>query len=210
MGFSKARVKIITNRNATLAEFNKLLGSNGWLARNVKPNETDVVVYFSGHGIPDPASLQTGLLPFDVDPNYSIGLPLKELYRTLGNLNARTVTVFLDACFTGEAREGKLLLADSRGMMVTPREVAGGIVVISAAAAGQISGALKDKEHGLFTYYLLKGLGGEGDGNGDGQLTVSELANYVRTNVKEQAALTGREQVPELQGNSEQVLVSYQ
>ena len=46
-------------------------------------------------------------------------------------------------------------------MMVTPREVAGGIVVISAAAAGQISGALKDKEHGLFTYYLLKGLGGE-------------------------------------------------
>ena len=209
MGFSKARVKIATNSKATLAEFNKLLGANGWLARNVKQGKSDVVVYFSGHGIPDAATRQTGLLPFDVDPNYSVGLPLKELYAALGGLGARSVTVFLDACFTGETRENRLLLADSRNIMVVPREEASGIVVVSAAAAGQTSGALTDKEHGIFTYYVLKGLGGEADGNGDKQLTLSELAAYVRTNVKEQAAVAGREQIPELQGDAERVLVAW-
>ena len=113
MGYSKSRVKIITNSKATLAEFNKLLGSNGWLARNIKPGKSDVVVYFAGHGIPDPASLQTGLLPFDVDPNYSVGLPLKELYRTLSSLKARTATVFLDACFTGETRDSCWRIAET-------------------------------------------------------------------------------------------------
>ena len=209
MGFSRARVKIATNSKATLAEFNKLLGANGWLARNVKPGKSNVVVYFSGHGIPDAATRQTGLLPFDVDPNYSVGLPLKELYAALSGLEARSVIVFLDACFTGEIREKRLLLADSRNIMVVPREEARGIVVISAAAAGQTSGALTDKEHGIFTYYVLKGLGGEADGNSDKQLTVSELAAYVQANVKEQAAIAGREQIPELQGEAERVIVAW-
>jgi len=93
--------------------------------------------------------------------------------------------------------------------MVVPREEAKGVVVLSAAAAGQTSGALKDKEHGLFTYYILKGLGGEADSNSDRKLTISELSAYVRSNVKEQAALAGREQVPELQGDGERVLVSW-
>jgi uncharacterized caspase-like protein len=167
------------------------------------------VVYFSGHGIPDAATGQTGLLPFDVDPNYSVGLPLKELYAALSGLGARSVTVFLDACFTGETREKTLLLADSRNIMVVPREEARGIVVISAAAAGQTSGALTDKEHGIFTYYILKGMSGDADGDGDNRLTVAELAAYVRSNVKEQAAVAGREQVPELQGDAERVLVSW-
>jgi len=63
LGYNKAKVKIVTNRKATLAEFNKLLGPNGWLKRNVKPGKSNVVVYFSGHGIPDPKTKLTGNLP---------------------------------------------------------------------------------------------------------------------------------------------------
>ncbi|SVC89694.1 uncharacterized protein METZ01_LOCUS342548, partial [marine metagenome] len=122
MGFSKAKVKIITNRQASLAEFNKLLSPNGWLARNAKPGKSEIVIYFSGHGIPDLKTKQTGLLPFDVDPNYSIGFRLSELYASLGNLNAKSVSVFLDACFTGENRERRMLLADARGIVVVPSE----------------------------------------------------------------------------------------
>jgi len=209
LGYKKSRIKIVTNSRATLAEFSKLLGPNGWISRNVIPNKSDVVVYFSGHGIPDTKTKNTGLLPFDVDPNYSIGLTLKGLYELLGSLNAKSVTVFLDTCFSGQGREKQTLLADTRGIQIVPKErdIPDDVIVLSAATAGQISGPFKEKEHGLFTYYLLKGLAGAADGDGDKKLTIAELAKYVHSKVKEYAALKGREQTPELQGDGEGVLV---
>jgi hypothetical protein len=211
MGFSKAKVKIITNSQASLAEFNKLLTPNGWLARNIDPGKSEIVIYFSGHGIPDPITKITGLLPFDVDPNYSIGFHLSQLYETLGGFNTKSVTVFLDACFTGENRERKMLLADVRGIVVVPMEksIPNNLTVLSAASGGQFSGALKEKEHGLFTYYVLKGLGGDADSDKDKKLTMGELGEYVHGKVKERAAIEGREQTPELQGDLSQVLVQW-
>ena len=211
MGFSKAKVKIVTNRQATLGEFNKLLGPDGWLARNIDPGKSEIVVYYSGHGIPDSNTKQTGLLPFDIDPNYSIGFHLSQLYKSLGGLNAKSVTVFLDACFTGENRERKMLLADARGIVVVQNEksIPNNLTVLSAASGGQFSGALKEKEHGLFTYYVLKGLGGEADSDKDKKLTMGELAEFVRGKVKERAAVEGREQIPELQGNPNKILVEW-
>jgi len=211
LGYKKSKIKIVTNSKATLAELNKLLGPNGWIARNVKAKTSDVVVYFSGHGIPDAKTKKTGLLPFDVDPNYSVGMTLRDLYTTLGTLDAKSVTVFLDTCFSGQGREKQSLLADARGIMVVPLEknIPKPMTVFSAATAGQISGPLKDKEHGLFTYYVLKGLGGAADSNKDKQLTVSELGSYVQSNVKEQAAAKGWNQTPELQGASNRVLVRW-
>jgi hypothetical protein len=211
LGYKKSKIKIATNSKATQAELNKLLGPNGWIARNVKAGKSDVVVYFSGHGIPDAKTKKTGLLPFDVDPNYSIGITLKDLYKTLGNLNARSVTVFLDTCFSGQGREKQTLLADTRGIQIVPKErdVPSNVTVLSAATAGQVSGPIKAKEHGLFTYYVLKGMGGDADGNKDKKLTMSELGQYVHSKVKEDAAITGREQTPELQGDAERVLVRW-
>ena len=84
------------------------------------------------------------------------------------------------------------------------------ISVVSAAPGSQISGALKDKEHGLFTYYPLKGMGGDADVNQDRFLTLGEIESFVSTKVREQAALDGREQTPQLQGNSDNVLVVYE
>ena len=110
LGFKKQRIKITTNSKATQAELNKLLGSNGWLSRNIVKGKSDVVVYFSGHGIANSKDSNTGILPFDVDPNYAIGLPLKELYYNLSKMGAKSVTVYLDACFTGQTRDSKMLM----------------------------------------------------------------------------------------------------
>jgi uncharacterized caspase-like protein len=104
-----------------------------------------------------------------------------------------------------------MLLADARGIVVVPSEksLPNNMAVLSAASGGQFSGALKEKEHGLFTYYILKGLGGDADDNQDKKLTIGELGKYVQVKVKEQAAIEGREQIPELQGNTEKVLVQW-
>jgi hypothetical protein len=211
MGFKKDRVKLATNTRATRAELDRLLGSSGWLARNVVKGKSDVVVYFSGHGIPDPKSQKVGLLPFDVDPNYSVGLPLDELTKNLSRLGARSVTLILDTCFSGQTRERKLLLADARGLKIVPRmtKSPGGVTILSAATGAQISGPLKSKEHGVFTYYLLKGLSGEADENRDKSLTMNELSTYVSQQVKVQAARLGWEQTPQLTGTENRVLVRF-
>ena len=211
MGFKKQRIKIATNSKATQAEMNKLLGSNGWLSRNIVKGKSDLVVYFSGHGIANSKDNNTGILPFDVDPNYAIGLPLKELYYNLSKMGAKTVTVYLDACFTGQTRDSKMLIADARPIIISPNKdsIPSNVTVFSASTGSQISGAIKEKEHGLFTYYILKGMSGEADINKDKSIQINELSSYVSENVKEQAAVNGREQTPEIQGNKDRVLVQF-
>ena len=211
MGMKRQRIKLATNTKATQAEFSKLLGPNGWLARNVVKGKSDVIVYFSGHGIASADAKSSGILPFDVDPNYSVGLPTEQLYKDLSSMGAKSVTVFLDACFTGQTRNSEMLIANARPIVIRPlaQSIPSNVTVISAASGSQISGAIEEKEHGLFTYYVLKGLGGEADANKDTLLKMNELSEYVSTNVREQAALNGREQIPELQGDANRVLVSF-
>ncbi len=209
LGFKKQRIKIATNSKATQAELNKLLGSNGWLSRNIVKGKSDIVVYFSGHGIANSKDSNTGILPFDVDPNYAIGLPLKELYYNLSKMGAKSVTVYLDACFTGQTRDSKMLIADARPIIISlnKENIPSNITVFSASTGSQISGAIKEKEHGLFTYYLLKGMSGDADINKDKSIQMNELSRYVSKNVKDQAAINGREQTPELKGDKDRVLV---
>ena len=211
MGMRRQRIKLATNNKATQAEFNKLLGPNGWLARNISKGKSDVVVYFSGHGIASPDTKSSGLLPHDVDPNYSVGLRTTKLYQDLAAMGAKSVTVFLDACFTGQTRDSEMLIANARPIIVKPSAVSipESVTVISAASGSQISGALQEKEHGLFTYYLLRGLGGDADANKDKSINISELTLFVSARVQEQAALNGREQTPEIQGSSDNVLVRF-
>ena len=211
MGMKRQRIKLATNSKATQAELSKLLGPNGWLARNITKGKSDVVVYFSGHGIASPDAKSSGLLPHDVDPNYSVGLQTTQLYQDLAGMGAKSVTVFLDACFTGQTRNSEMLIANARPIVIKPLAAAipDNVTVISAASGAQISGALEEKEHGLFTYYLLKGLGGDADSNKDKSINISELKSFVFAKVKEQAALNGREQTPESQGSSDNVLVRF-
>ena len=127
-------------------------------------------------------------------------------------MGAKSVTVFLDACFTGQTRNSEMLIANARPIVIRPiaAEIPPNVTVISAASGSQISGSLEEKEHGLFTYYLLKGLGGDADSNKDKSININELKLFVSSKVKEQAALDGREQTPEIQGSADKVLVRFQ
>ncbi|MDC3172748.1 caspase family protein [Alphaproteobacteria bacterium] len=210
LGFKKQRIKLATNSRATQAEINKLLGSNGWLSRNIVKAKSDVVVYFSGHGISNQNDKTTGVLPFDVDPNYSIGLSLKKLYNDLSSMGAKSVTVFSDTCFSGQSREANMLIADARPIVIVPKEkdIPDNINIFSASTGSQISGAIKEKEHGLFTYYLLKGLSGDSDMNKDKVIEFKELSSFVSENVRKQAAINGREQTPQFINNTGKVFVN--
>ena len=191
----------------------KLFGADGWLSRRVT-SETDVVVYWAGHGGPDLKSRAPFLLPSDGDANYPAqsGYAVRELYERLAALNAKSVTVFLDACFSGWTRDAGQLLAGARDVSVSvenPVLTNDRMAVFAASAGNQISSAWPAMRHGLFTYFVLKGLRGAADIDGATGVTVGELDAYLRREVPPQAGRLDREQRPQLTAvKTDRVLVT--
>lgn len=162
--------------------------------------DAKVIVHYSGHGIPDERNSEGYILPADgysSDP--STAFKLSDLYNTLGNIKAKSVTMFLDACFSGAKRDGGML-ASARGvvLMARPAEPTGNLVVISAAQGDQTAFPYKDKEHGMMTYFLLKKLQ-----ETKGDVNLGELSDYITTNVKRTSLVeNGKSQVPSVSFDS--------
>ncbi len=100
--------------------------------------------------------------------------------------------VFLDACFSGGARNVGLLSA--RAVRVKPREntIQNNIIVYSATSEDQPALSWTEKGHGIFTYHLLKKLQ-----ESKGDVTYGELSDYLERNVGIRSALVNqREQTP--------------
>jgi hypothetical protein len=201
---------------ATGANIRKALALEGQLAQRVVPGTSEVVVYYAGHGAPDDRTRQPYIVPYDGHPGYleSSCYPMAEAYKALGNLRARTVTVMLDACFSGGAARqtgDATLIANARPLFVEQATgVPPGVNVLAASTGAQLSSGLPSEHHGIFTYYLLKAMQGAGDLNQDRQITLGELQRYVGERVSKEARRLNREQKPVLLGGGEnQPLVSY-
>ena len=213
LGIPNNRIYFKTNDDVGKAEFDKVFSEGGWLEKRVKEGRTDLYVYYAGHGAPDIKENKAYLIPYDGDPNYAsqTGYEMDELYDQLGNLDAASVTVFLDACFSGADRDNEMLLADARPVFMEVDEAATrDVTVFSAAGGKEISSAWPEKKHGLFSYYLMKGMRGDADANKDKNITVGELGDYVKENVSDMAGMLDREQTPSLKTiNEKRVLISY-
>jgi len=177
-----------------------------------KPNQCDVFAYYVGHGAPSIKDREGYLAPADVSPDYveNTGYPLDLFYANLGKVPARSLTIVVDACFSGETPDvaGRVtsFLRNASPLVVAPvtEELPANATVMTAASGSQIASWFPEKKHSLFTYYLLKGLKGEADADRDGTIKLSELQQYVSTNVPPTArALYGREQTPEVRGKAD-------
>lgn len=148
-----------------------------------------VIFYYAGHGIPNEATKDAFLLPIDADGTQTEGCySLNRLYSELGALNARSVVVFLDACFSGANRDGEML-ASARGVALKVKKEApkGNMIIFSAASDDETAFPYKEKGHGLFTYFLLKKLQ-ESKGN----VNLHELGDYITQNVKKRSVVVNR------------------
>jgi len=98
-GIPENNIYFRTNDGATSGEFNKIFSEDGWIARRLSESQTDVIVYYSGHGAPDTKSKKGYLIPYDIDPNYaSTGISLDNIYSSLSKLKAKSVTMFFFCC----------------------------------------------------------------------------------------------------------------
>lgn len=157
--------------------------------------EKSLVVYYAGHGVPDEKHADALILPVDASASDTESCySLQEFYNSLGNLDAKNVVVYMDACFTGASRGGNSLVASRAGVdfVRTQVEPRGNMVILSATSANETAQPYKSEEHGIFTYYLLDKLQ-----KTQGNVTLGELTDYVTTKVKSQSLkVTGKKQIP--------------
>lgn len=202
------------NENLTRSYFDKLFAGDGILDRRVNP-DSDVFVYFAGHGFQD-EDRNAYLMPYDADKNYVVqtGYSVSLLYEKLSDIAERvnSITIFIDACFSGRTRDSPPLIA---GRAIFPRATVGmlspsNVASLNAASDSEVSNSYPEQRHGLFTYYLLKGLKGDADANRDRKLGLLELRDYLVKEVRTQAGLMDRNQTPSLiGGKSDRILVQY-
>jgi len=211
LGLNDANIILLTNERATLGGIKTALRK---LENLVTPGQSDVFVFYSGHGAPTVDGKQAFLIPYDGDPNYpqDSGYPLMEFYDRLDKMKAQSVTVFVDACFSGTDKDNNLIIAAAKPLFMTI-EGAGAyknLEIFSSSTGEQISSCFNDKMHGMFTYFLLKGMRREADTNKDGTITLAEMEAYVKEQVSIQARRMGRQQEPMFTGKKERVLVRYE
>ena len=216
-GFREENVIFLTN--ASQADFYGLFGTNddhqARLFNLVQPGETDVFIFYSGHGAPDPAT-QTGyFLPVDCDPTLVRfnGYPLSTFYRNLSQTPYKSLTVVLDACFSGNSEQGSLIQQASPVRIKTDNPILRdpNAWVLSAAASDQIASWNRDESHGLFTWLVLQAFQGAADTNRDQLLTYEELRRYLSSEVPQQARrLHNRYQTPDIYGLDSRVLLKYE
>ncbi len=211
---------IIFAKNATGSKLREIFGTGdnprGQLYNWVKPGESDVFVYYSGHGAPAPGEDEAYLVASNTNPNYlSInGYPAEQLYENLVEIPARSVTVVLEACFSGVSEDGAVVQRASPVKLSVENPVLAmeNGLAFTAGAADQIASWYPEKEHGLFTYFFLKGLRGEADADGNRAVTASEMERYLTEKVPYRARrMFNREQDPQVVSpDKDRVLVQYE
>lgn len=193
LGLPEKNVHFVTN-----ATLNNIKHEIKWLQDviTVYNGDAKIIFYYAGHGIPDEQNKSAYLLPIDgYGSDVTTGYALEDLYKALGSLPSKSVTVFLDACFSGAKRDGEML-ASARGVAIKVKQATpvGNIVVFSAAQGDETAYPYKEEEHGLFTYYLLKKLQ-----ETKGDVTLGELGDYIKTQVERQSiVINGKLQSPSI------------
>lgn len=203
---------IILVEDATLAAFRTALER----LINAASDDHDAFFYYTGHGAPDLTSKEGYFVPVDTDPDYVKvgGVSLSEFYAALGRVEARMLTVVIDACFSGVSHQGMLLQNASPIVLeVDPQsQLPGHVLAFTSSSGTEISSWYPEQQHGLYTYYFLSGLKGYADTDGDRNLTIGELQAYLAKQVPYMARrLYNRTQTPQLnpQGWESLVLVRY-
>ena len=211
---------IIDLRDASRNEIAEVFGNKdtheGKLFDWVKPGKSDVVVFYSGHGVPGLKDKRPYLLPANGNANSAeiTGFSIDVLYNNLAKTPARSITVYLDACFSGDSPKGMLVNASS-GLSISAKlpQTRGRMTVITAAEGDQLASWDENAKLGLFTKHLLEALNGAADGkrfgNSDGQVSLKEVQNYLDDEMTYQARrIFSRRQKASVRGSGQTILAS--
>jgi hypothetical protein len=197
MGLPLANVHLAVDDHATRSDIEQHLE---WLKSNV-PQGGRAYFFFSGHGSPGESDGAAYIVPYDASTTAvrATSIALSDVTATLSGSRAKDVVMVVDACFSGAG--GRSVLTKGARPLVRVRETdpSANLALFASASGSQISGPSLDGNSGVFTKYVVEGVSsGQADADGDGQLTLKELADWVTPRVAREAKQTQRDQTPRL------------
>lgn len=199
--FKPQNVMLLLDADATERRIRSALGTQ--LPRRA-PKDGTVVIYYAGHGAPvvSPGASGDGiakyLVPHDAlaDDLEASAIPMAKIQEYFQRLNTSQVICFLDSCYSGSAGGRSFEYGDVQVRAVLTDEFLDSLAnegrfVVTSCATNEVSLESNALGHGVFTYYLVKGLQGAADADEDGKVTIDELYTYVYNNVEKEARALG-------------------
>lgn len=154
LGYPKRNIFILTN--ATKAKMSQEMTRLENMI-DAEKGQAEVLFYYSGHGLPDAATKDPYLIPVDVDGSIpSEGIALKSVYDRLSKFPSKRLTFVLDACFSGGARQAELVANKGIRVATSVEDIPANAILLASSSGAETSGVYKEKQHGYFTYFLLK------------------------------------------------------
>jgi hypothetical protein len=214
VGIPDERIFYLANQDATKSKIESLLGTT--IKRKASKDDT-VIIFYAGHGAvePDPSNpdgdgFEKYLLPYEanLEDLYSTSISMNNIRTIFARISAERLIFIADTCYSG-ASGGRTMMASKTRANLSDKfyeriSKGKGRVIISSCSANEISKEDDNLQHGVFSYYMLEGLKGRADQDGDGIITVSELFSYISRKVPQASA---QDQHPVKKGETEGELV---
>ena len=212
LGVPRQNIKMLIDEQATYAKSQVAL--HKWLKNKITPETTEVVIFFSGHGLAQQGKeLYLFARDSDSEALEFTALNRKEIIKRISSYKPKSVLMFFDTCYSGQSRKGETLLAQARPIVpVEPKtgDIPNNFTIFSASSSTQLASAIKKPKHGIFSYYLMKGMEGKADADGNREITNEELYNYLARNVSQKAMeVHDRSQTPSFMGEKDFVISKY-
>lgn len=207
LGVPRDQIFTLYDDEATTPRIRSVLGTE--LRRKAAKGDL-VLVFFAGHGAPEPDAVNRDgdgfekyLLSIEstLDDLYGSAISMDAIGDVFDRIPADRLVFIADACYSGAAGGRSIGTAHHARMsdrfLDRVAQPGRGRVVMAASSANELSQERSDLGHGVFTYYFLEALRGAGDVNRDGLITMDEAYRYVSMRVPE---ATGQLQHPVLKG----------
>ncbi|MDA7817339.1 caspase family protein [Sulfurimonas sp.] len=197
LGIPPENITTLLNSDATSGQLKDKLN----YIKNIPEEGDTIYLFYAGHGLPDKDG-NVYLLPSDMSAdsiNEEPKLQVNYIYKNLSKSLASNIFVFMDSCFSGQDDNKKgLYKGVAAATMVNKMKVRGKkLTVMTAGASNQFANDYKDKEHRLFSYYLINELA-------KGEKNLSKVYKIIRRSIKRISLNKGNGymQVPQIYGDS--------
>lgn len=165
------------------AQRSNILDTLDQLSKEIRLHDV-FIFYYAGHG-----SYQDNefyLIPnecarvYDEKSLEKYAISASILQEKFKAIQALKQIVIMDACHSGGSVEALASRGAEEERAVAQLARSSGVHILASSGEEQSSKEVDELKHGIFTYVLLKGIGGEADGAPkDGKITIFELKSYI-------------------------------